>query len=213
MKIRKEDTVNVENPEAQELLDFLSEQNISLKANELSRIRLMFGRDPTPVELHIFNVMWSEHCSYKSSKALLKKHLPTEASHVVLGPGEDAGIVRFYEKDGRQYCLVLAHESHNHPSQVLPVEGAATGIGGIVRDVYCMGADVIGVMDPLRFGDPDGPNGKRVRDIIRGVVDGIAKGVRLVGSAGRRLQSGWLQNGLLYAASAVAIILIVYVMN
>jgi len=119
--------------------------------------------------------MWSEHCSYKSSKALLKKHLPTEASHVVLGPGEDAGIVRFYEKDGRQHCLVLAHESHNHPSQVLPVEGAATGIGGIVRDVYCMGADVIGVMDPLRFGDPDGPNGKRVRDIVRGVVDGIAQ--------------------------------------
>jgi phosphoribosylformylglycinamidine synthase II len=173
--IRKQDTISVENPEDKGLQEFLVEQNISLKPNELLQIRSMLERDPTRVELHIFNVMWSEHCSYKSSKALLKEHLPTEAPHVVLGPGEDAGIVRFFEKEGKQYCLVMAHESHNHPSQVLPVEGAATGIGGIVRDVYCMGADVIGVMDPLRFGDPDGPNGKRVREIVRGVVDGIAQ--------------------------------------
>ena len=94
---------------------------------------------------------------------------------MVLGPGEDAGIIRFANIDGRNVCLVMAHESHNHPSQVLPVEGAATGIGGIVRDVYCMGADVIGVMDPLRFGDPDGPNGARVRDIAWGVIDGVAQ--------------------------------------
>jgi phosphoribosylformylglycinamidine synthase len=174
-RIRKEDIISVENPEDKGLQEFLVEQNISLKPNELLQIRSMLERDPTRVELHIFNVMWSEHCSYKSSKALLKKHLPTEGPHVVLGPGEDAGIVRFFEKEGKQYCLVLAHESHNHPSQVLPVEGAATGIGGIVRDVYCMGADVIGVMDPLRFGDPDGSNGKRVREIVRGVVDGIAQ--------------------------------------
>jgi phosphoribosylformylglycinamidine synthase len=174
-EIRKEDLISVENPDSEALQAFLAEQNISLKPNELLKIREMLERDPTRVELHIFNVMWSEHCSYKSSKALLKKHLPTEAPHVVLGPGEDAGIVRFHEKDGKHYCLVLAHESHNHPSQVLPVEGAATGIGGIVRDVYCMGADVIGVMDPLRFGDPDGPSGKRVKEIVRGVVDGIAQ--------------------------------------
>ena len=94
---------------------------------------------------------------------------------MVLGPGEDAGIIRFCEIGGKSWCLVMAHESHNHPSQVLPVEGAATGIGGIVRDVYCMGADVIGVMDPLRFGDPDGPNASHVRDIALGVVEGIAQ--------------------------------------
>ncbi len=170
-----ENTVNLENPEAPELKTFLVEQNISLKPNELVRIRELFERNPSRVELHIFNIMWSEHCSYKSSRPALKKFLPTKSPDVVLGPGEDAGVVRFCKKDGKDYCLVLAHESHNHPSQVLPVEGAATGIGGIVRDVYCMGADVIGVMDPLRFGDPDGPNAKRVRDIVRGVVDGIAQ--------------------------------------
>jgi phosphoribosylformylglycinamidine synthase len=123
----------------------------------------------------MFNVMWSEHCSYKSSRWVLKEYLPTDAPHVVLGPGEDAGIIRFCQVGDKSYCLVMAHESHNHPSQVLPVEGAATGIGGIVRDVYCMGAEVIGVMDPLRFGDPDGPNASHVRDIALGVVDGIAQ--------------------------------------
>ena len=155
--------------------NLLKDENLSLKPNELDKLRGLLERNPTLVELHIFNTMWSEHCSYKSSRPVLQKYLPTKAPHVLLGPGEDAGIIRFYEKDGRHYCLVLAHESHNHPSQVLPVEGAATGIGGIVRDVYCMGADVIGVMDPLRFGDPDGPKGARVRDIAWGVVDGIAR--------------------------------------
>ncbi|HER44221.1 MAG TPA: phosphoribosylformylglycinamidine synthase subunit PurL, partial [Candidatus Eisenbacteria bacterium] len=124
----------------------------------------------------IFNTMWSEHCSYKSSRAVLKELLPTEAPNVVLGPGEDAGIVRFAPaEDGDWHCLVIAHESHNHPSQVLPVEGAATGIGGIVRDVYCMGADVVGVLDPLRFGDPSGPRGQQAVAIARGVVEGIAQ--------------------------------------
>jgi phosphoribosylformylglycinamidine synthase len=173
-KISNEDLIALDKP-GDALTAFLREQNISLKPNELERVRELLERNPTSVELHIFNVMWSEHCSYKSSKALLKEYLPTEGPHVVLGPGEDAGIIRFYKRDGKQHCLVLAHESHNHPSQVLPVEGAATGIGGIVRDVYCMGADVIGVLDPLRFGDPDGPNAKRVRDIVRGVVEGIAQ--------------------------------------
>ena len=173
--IRLEDTINLENPDAEELRKLLAGQNISLKPNELVQIRELFGRNPTLVELHIFNIMWSEHCSYKSSRQILKKYLPTESPDVVLGPGEDAGIVRICRKDGTSYCLVMGHESHNHPSQVLPFEGAATGIGGIVRDVYCMGADVIGVLDALRFGDPDGPNAKRVRDIVRGVVDGIAQ--------------------------------------
>jgi phosphoribosylformylglycinamidine synthase len=173
--IRLEDTIDLSIPESQDLRKFLAAQNISLKPNELTRIRDLFGRNPTLVELHIFNIMWSEHCSYKSSRKVLKKYLPTESPDVVLGPGEDAGIVRVCRRNGKSWCLVMGHESHNHPSQVLPVEGAATGIGGIVRDVYCMGADVIGVLDPLRFGDPEGPNAKRVREIVRGVVDGIAQ--------------------------------------
>ena len=173
------DLVPVEPPKGSEdagaVKDFLKKNGVSLTPGEYARVCELLGRRPTIVELHIFNVMWSEHCSYKSSRWVLKEYLPTHAPHVVLGPGEDAGIIRFCEVGGKRYCLVMAHESHNHPSQVLPVEGAATGIGGIVRDVYCMGAEVIGVMDPLRFGDPDGPNAAHVRDIALGVVEGIAQ--------------------------------------
>jgi phosphoribosylformylglycinamidine synthase len=169
------DLVPVEPTDAGGAKDFLKKNGVSLTPGEYARVCELLGRRPTIVELHIFNVMWSEHCSYKSSRWVLKEYLPTTAPHVVLGPGEDAGIIRFAEIDGKSQCLVMAHESHNHPSQVLPVEGAATGIGGIVRDVYCMGADVTGVMDPLRFGDPDGPNAAHVRDIAFGVIDGIAQ--------------------------------------
>ena len=133
----------------------------------------LLGRDPTRVEATIFDAMWSEHCSYKSSRRVLQSYLPTQSPDVILGPGEDAGVVRFGSHQGVEYALVIAHESHNHPSQVVPVEGAATGIGGIVRDVNCMGAEVIGVMDALRFGDPEGPRAAPVREIVRGVVDGI----------------------------------------
>src|SRR6185295_19893079 len=114
--------------------------------------------------------LWSEHCSYKSTRHLLAT-LPTSAPQVVLGPGEDAGVVALPEPCADR-VLVLAHESHNHPSQVLPVEGAATGVGGIVRDVMCMGAVVVGVLDALRFGDPR--SSVHVRDVVRGVVQGIA---------------------------------------
>ena len=151
----------------------LKSVGVDLNPDEAVRIKQLIGRDPTVVELFIFDIMWSEHCSYKSSKHILKRYLPTEGSRVILGPGEDAGVVRLADVDGQTYVLVVAHESHNHPSQILPVEGAATGIGGIVRDVYCMGADVVGVMDALRFGDPDGPNGETVREIATGVVRGI----------------------------------------
>ncbi|HEU4365392.1 MAG TPA: phosphoribosylformylglycinamidine synthase subunit PurL [Candidatus Krumholzibacteria bacterium] len=169
------DLVPVDPDDAGGAKDFLKKNGVSLSPGEYARVCELLGRRPTIVELHMFNVMWSEHCSYKSSRWVLKEFLPTDAPHVVLGPGEDAGIIRFCEIGGKSWCLVMAHESHNHPSQVLPVEGAATGIGGIVRDVYCMGADVIGVMDPLRFGDPDGPNASHVRDIALGVVEGIAQ--------------------------------------
>lgn len=159
-----------------EIAAALARHGFNITTGEARRVVELLGRDPTLVELTIFNTMWSEHCSYKSSRRVLKEHLPTEAPNVVLGPGEDSGIIRFAPAEqGDSWCLVISHESHNHPSQVLPVEGASTGIGGIVRDVYCMGADVVGVLDPLRFGDPAGPKGQHVISIARGVIEGIAQ--------------------------------------
>jgi phosphoribosylformylglycinamidine synthase II len=159
-----------------EIAGALKRHGFNMTAGEALRVVELLGRDPTIVELTIFNTMWSEHCSYKSSRRVLKEHLPTEAPNVVLGPGEDSGVIRFAPaENGDHWCLVISHESHNHPSQVLPVEGAATGIGGIVRDVYCMGADVVGSLDPLRFGDPGGPKGREAVAIARGVIDGIAQ--------------------------------------
>jgi phosphoribosylformylglycinamidine synthase subunit PurL len=160
-------------PEDSGLSRLLSEQGLRLKTSEARRLREMLGRNPTRAEAVLFDTLWSEHCSYKSSRSALKTFLPTEAPHVILGPGEDAGIVYLTTHAGERWTLVVGHESHNHPSQVLPFEGAATGIGGIVRDVYCMGADVIGVLDALRFGDLNGPHGERSREIANGVVDGI----------------------------------------
>jgi phosphoribosylformylglycinamidine synthase len=148
---------------------------------ELARVWDQLGRKPTKVEAFIFDVAWSEHCSYKSSKRILRRYLPTRAPNVVLGPGQDAGVVRLFEEDGVGYCAVIAHESHNHPSQVLPLEGAATGIGGIVRDVYCMGADVVAVLDPLRFGAVEGENARRTQAIARGVVEGIWRYANAIG--------------------------------
>ncbi|MBN1433528.1 phosphoribosylformylglycinamidine synthase subunit PurL [Candidatus Fermentibacterales bacterium] len=154
------------------LIGEIEARGLAMTLEEARHLASIVGRRPTPLELHLFDTMWSEHCSYKSSRSQLRT-LPTDAPQVVLGPGEDAGVVRLCVHDGVEYDLVIAHESHNHPSQILPVEGAATGIGGIVRDVYCMGADVIGVLDLLRFGDPLGPRGSRTRSIVRGVVEGI----------------------------------------
>jgi phosphoribosylformylglycinamidine synthase len=143
---------------------------VALSDDELRRIAEHLGRMPTDTELFAFDAQWSEHCSYKSSREHLKK-LPTEGPTVLLGVGEDAGIVRLGEWNGETYGIVIAHESHNHPSQVVPFEGAATGIGGIVRDVLCMGAEVIGVADPLRFGRLEN---EHCRYVAQQVVDGIA---------------------------------------
>jgi phosphoribosylformylglycinamidine synthase subunit PurL len=159
--------------DSSELEAKLRSLHIGMSSSEALKVVSILGRDPTIVELFIFDIEWSEHCSYKSSKKILKKYLPTQAGNVILGPGEDSGIIRFTEADGVPYALVVAHESHNHPSQLLPVEGAATGIGGIVRDVDCMGAHVFAVADGLRFGDPSGENIARTRWLVRGVVDGI----------------------------------------
>ncbi len=143
---------------------------VALSDDELGRIAAHLGRVPSATELFAFDAQWSEHCSYKSSRAQLGK-LPTTGPAVLLGVGEDAGIVRLGEWQGETYGIVVAHESHNHPSQVVPFEGAATGIGGIVRDVLCMGAEVIGVADPLRFGRLEN---EHCRYVAQNVVDGIA---------------------------------------
>ena len=148
----------------------LRSRGVTLDPDEVVRLGELLGRPPLWPEAVLFGILWSEHCSYKSTRHLLRR-LPTRAPQVVIGPGEDAGVVALPEPCA-DLVLVLAHESHNHPSQVLPVEGAATGVGGIVRDVGCMGAEVVGVLDALRFGDPRGD--VHTRDVVRGVVQGIA---------------------------------------
>src|SRR5450432_3460910 len=141
-----------------------------LTPDEYARTQKILGRDPNITELGIFSVMWSEHCSYKSSRAHLKR-LPTRGKLVVQGPGENAGIIDI----GDGYVIAFKIESHNHPSFIEPFQGAATGVGGILRDIFTMGARPIAVMDALRFGPLDDPtNGARNRRIVEGVVGGIA---------------------------------------
>lgn len=150
---------------------------MALTQQDFLDIEAILGRKPTKVEEIIFDTMWSEHCSYKSSKTTLKTYLgpKTSGSDVVIGIGQDAGVIRLAEHEGKSYCLTVAHESHNHPSQILPIEGAATGVGGVVRDVYCMGADVIGVLNSLHFGlvTPDSHNAF-VEEIAEKVVIGVS---------------------------------------
>src|ERR1700760_4715674 len=124
---------------------------LALSDDELRRIAEHLGRVPTATELFAFDAQWSEHCSYKSSREHLKK-LPTEGPTVLLGVGEDAGIVRLGEWNGETYGIVVAHESHNHPSQVVPFEGAATGIGGVLRGRLWVGAGVVAPAHPVRVG-------------------------------------------------------------
>jgi phosphoribosylformylglycinamidine synthase II len=136
--------------------------------DEYEKIVRLLGRTPSITELGIFSVMWSEHCSYKSSRALLKG-LPTKGPRVLQGPGENAGIIDI----GGGWACAFKIESHNHPSFVEPFQGAATGVGGILRDIFTMGARPIAVMDSLRFGPLTGPDGDRNARILRGVVGGI----------------------------------------
>jgi phosphoribosylformylglycinamidine synthase subunit PurL len=138
----------------------------NLTAEEYARIVSLIGREPNITELGIFSLMWSEHCSYKSSKAYLKK-LPTKGKRVIQGPGENAGIIDI----GGGLAVVFKIESHNHPSFIEPFQGAATGVGGILRDIFTMGARPIAVLDSLRFGPLDNP---RNRAIMDGVVAGIS---------------------------------------
>jgi|tagenome__1003787_1003787.scaffolds.fasta_scaffold20972224_2 phosphoribosylformylglycinamidine synthase II len=136
-----------------------------LSDEEYQRILNALGREPNLVELGIFSVMWSEHCSYKSSRIHLKK-LPTEAPWVICGPGENAGVIDIGDGD----AAIFKMESHNHPSYIEPYQGAATGVGGILRDVFTMGARPIANLNALRFGRPDHP---KTRHLVAGVVAGI----------------------------------------
>lgn len=138
---------------------------LKLSEDEIKNIYYIIGRDPTLAELGVYSAMWSEHCSYKSSKVHLKR-LPSSAPDVVMGPGENAGIVRL--KDN--ICLAFKMESHNHPSFIDPYQGAATGVGGILRDIFCMGARPIALSNCLRFGSKDHP---KTSWLFSGVVKGI----------------------------------------
>ncbi len=136
-----------------------------LKPDEYQRILDLIGREPTLTELGIFSAMWNEHCSYKSSKRWLRT-MPTTGPRVVIGPGENAGVVDI----GDGQVVVFKMESHNHPSFIEPYQGAATGVGGILRDVFTMGARPIAALNALRFGDPSHP---KTRHLVAGVVAGI----------------------------------------
>jgi phosphoribosylformylglycinamidine synthase II len=149
-----------------------------LSDGEYARVKELLGREPSIVELGIFSVMWSEHCSYKSTRVHLRR-LPTKAPWVLQGPGENAGVIDIGDGD----AAIFKMESHNHPSFIEPYQGAATGVGGIMRDVFTMGARPVAMMNALRFGDPSHP---KTRHLVSGVVSGIGgygncKGVPTVG--------------------------------
>src|SRR6202020_1983337 len=153
-----------------------------LTPGEYARTQKILGRDPNFTELGIFSVMWSEHCSYKSSRVHLKR-LPTTGTHVVQGPGENAGVVDIGDGLGAVFKI----ESHNHPSFVEPFQGAATGVGGILRDIFTMGARPIAVLDSLRFGPVSaGPGaGDATAEEIarnRNILDGVIRGIGFYGN-------------------------------
>lgn len=148
------------------MTDRVLARSLGLTDDEVDLIETVLARDPNGLELAMYSVMWSEHCSYKSSSIHLRR-LPSQAPHVLVGPGEGAGIVDC----GDGVALAVRIESHNHPSAIEPYQGAATGVGGIIRDIFSMGARPIAIMDPLRFGPLEDP---RSRWIAQGVVAGIS---------------------------------------
>ena len=142
---------------------------------EYQKIVSLLGREPSYTELGVFSVMWSEHCSYKSSRIHLKR-LPTQGKYVVQGPGENAGIIGI----GGGWVIAFKIESHNHPSYIEPFQGAATGVGGILRDIFTMGARPVAIMDSLRFGPITSQPGldqatlHKNHSVMEGVVSGVA---------------------------------------
>ena len=171
-KLASWDTIDFSSSSDAEITKMLKELNIPLSVDEVKKIQFSFlDRPATLTELVLFSIQGSEHSSYKSSKNHIK-HFLTDGEHVILGAKDDAGVVSLSVDDkGSRYGLVVSHESHNHPSQIVPYEGAATGVGGNVRDVCCMGAEVMSLGDSLRFGDIDRNKTKWISD---GVVSGIA---------------------------------------
>lgn len=166
------ETIDFSSLDENQIKEKLKEYCLLLTVNEIKKIQNeILKRPPSLAECMLWSIQGSEHSSYKSSRPFLKQ-LPTDAPNVILGPSEDAGVVEICrDKENRRYGVVVSHESHNHPSQIVPYEGAATGIGGNVRDVCCMGAKVIANADPLRFGDI---SRRKTRLIHEGVVAGIA---------------------------------------
>jgi phosphoribosylformylglycinamidine synthase subunit PurL len=156
-------------------VDVAQAEALGLTAFEFDRIQELLGREPNTLELAVFSLLWSEHCAYKHSKKLLRK-LPTGGERVLMGPGENAGAI----DAGDGLAVVFKVESHNHPSAVEPFQGAATGVGGILRDVFAIGARPVAVLDSLRFGDPDTP---RTRYLLERVVAGISAYGNSVGVA------------------------------
>ena len=136
-----------------------------LKSEEYSKIKELLNREPNLLELGVFSAMWNEHCSYKSSRVHLK-NLPTKGKHVIQGPGENAGVIDIGDDD----AIIFKIESHNHPSYIEPYQGAATGVGGILRDVFTMGARPIALLNSIHFGSPDHP---KTKSLLNGVVSGI----------------------------------------
>ncbi len=147
---------------------------LGLTRDEYALVTEKMGREPTQVELAMFSLMWSEHCAYKHSKKLLGT-LPTKSDDLVLGPGENAGAVQA----ANGWIAAFKVESHNHPSAVEPFQGAATGVGGILRDIFALGARPVAVMDALRFGDPQ--DSERSRFLLDGAVSGIGHYGNLIG--------------------------------
>ena len=150
-------------------------RSLGLTDGELARIQELLERDPNDFELAVFSLLWSEHCGYKHSRLLLKR-LPSEGAAVLQGPGENAGVIAAGDGLG----VALKVESHNHPSAVEPFQGAATGVGGILRDIFAMGARPIAILDSLRFGELDADGQKR---LFQGVVDGVGHYGNCVGVA------------------------------
>ena len=159
-------------------MPMVSGVHVDLKPEEIEKIKEMLGRTPNMVEVGMIDIMWSEHCSYKSSRPLLKL-FPTSAPHVLIGPGEDAGVIDI----GDGLVVTFKIESHNHPSAIVPYDGAATGIGGIVRDILCMGARPIALLDPLRFGPLTSGHSRWLFEyVVKGIGDyGNCIGVPTVG--------------------------------
>ena len=156
--------INLTNNDLYDLNEALKVENLTL--NDYEEICKRLKRKPNRTELGMFGVMWSEHCCYRNSKPLLSK-FPTKGKNVLVGPGENAGVIDV----GNNQKLVFKIESHNHPSAIEPFQGAATGVGGILRDIFTMGARPIAVLNSLRFGNLDKPSNV---DLLRGVVSGIS---------------------------------------